>query len=117
MRNSSKSFLRVALNVSIALFALSFFFQGSLLSAANEGETLYKSKCVACHAADGSGNTPIGKRLQVRDLRLSEVQKLSDAEMSEIITKGKGKMPAYASLKPAQVAQLVAYMRDLAKKK
>jgi mono/diheme cytochrome c family protein len=35
-----------------------------------------------------------------------------------VITKGKGKMPAFgAKIKPDEVAKLVAYLRDLAKKK
>ncbi len=83
-----------------------------------EAESLYKTKCVTCHAADGSGNTPAGKKLGVRDFRSAEAQKQSDSELSEIVGKGKNKMPGYAkSLKEAQIKDLVAYIRELARKK
>jgi len=45
------------------------------------------------------------------------VQAQSDADMTTIITSGKGKMPAYGkSLKPDQLKDLVTYIRTLAKK-
>lgn len=79
---------------------------------------LFQMKCVACHAADGSGNTPVGKTLKIKDLSDADVQKESDAAMAEIITKGKDKMPAYEkTLKPDQIKGLVAYVRSFAQKK
>ena len=33
-------------------------------------EKLYRTKCAACHAADGSGNTPAGKKFAVRDFQI-----------------------------------------------
>ncbi len=81
-------------------------------------ENLYKSKCAMCHAADGSGNTTAGKKLGVRDLRSPEVQKQTDAQLTEVTVKGKNKMPAYKKkLTEVQIKQLVAYIRELAKKK
>jgi len=79
---------------------------------------LYQTKCAACHAADGSGNTAAGKALMVRDLRDAEVQKQSDADLTAAIAKGKNKMPPYEkTLKPEEITSLVAYSRELAKKK
>jgi mono/diheme cytochrome c family protein len=81
-------------------------------------EALYKAKCASCHAADGSGTTAIGKKMQLRDLRSADVQKQSDAQLTTIITKGKGKMQSYEkSLNADQIKQLVAYMRELGKKR
>ena len=58
-----------------------------------------------------------GKALGAKDLASSEVQKKSDAELTEVITKGKGKMPAFgAKLKPEEIKQLVAYIRAIPKK-
>jgi mono/diheme cytochrome c family protein len=83
----------------------------------NPGETLYKQKCTPCHAADGSGNNPMGKTLHARDLRSPEVQKHTDAELTEIITTGKDKMPAYGkTLKPEEIKGLVTYIRSIAAK-
>ena len=83
-----------------------------------QAEGLYKSKCAACHAADGSGDTPAGKKLGVRDFHLPEVQKQTDAELGETTAKGKSKMPAYEKqLKPEEIRGLVGYIRELGKKR
>ena len=80
-------------------------------------EKLYKSKCAACHGADGKGETAIGKANKMRDLGSADIQKQSDEDLQEIISKGKGKMPAYGkSLKPEQIKDLVTYIRGFGKK-
>lgn len=87
------------------------------LPADDSGGSLYKTKCAACHGADGKGDTPAGKKTGARDFSSPEVQKMSDAELSEAIAKGKNKMPAYEkSLKSGQLKDLVAYIRTLARK-
>jgi|SRR5580704_3441844 cytochrome c6 len=80
------------------------------------GEALYKTKCAACHGADGKGETTVGKANNVRDLGSADVQGQSDDAIAAIISNGKGKMPAYGkSLKPEQIKDLVAYIRTLKK--
>lgn len=81
------------------------------------GAALYKEKCIGCHAADGSGNAPMGKALKAGDLRTPEIQGKKDAELAASITNGKGKMPAQKGLSAAQVGQLLDYVRTLAKAK
>jgi mono/diheme cytochrome c family protein len=49
------------------------------------------------------------------DMGSADVQKMSDADLSTIITTGKGKMPAYKTLTPDQVKDLVGYIRSLKK--
>jgi mono/diheme cytochrome c family protein len=74
----------------------------------------YKAKCAACHGADGSGSTPTGKSLKVRDLRGADIKGMSDDALYNVIAKGKGKMPAYEkSLGADQCKALVAYIRQL----
>lgn len=87
-------------------------------AAANDtGKAPYKAKCQACHAADGSGKTPVGKSLKVADLRSPEIQKKSDAELSEFIANGKGNMPSFkSSTKEEDIRAIVAYLRSLAAK-
>lgn len=101
------------------VFLVAALLASSRVAQAQSGaEGLYKAKCVMCHAADGSGDTPAGKKLGAHDFRSEEVQKLSDGQLAETINKGKNKMPGYEkSLKEAQVKELVAYIRALAKKK
>jgi mono/diheme cytochrome c family protein len=79
---------------------------------------LYQMKCVACHGADGVGNTTVGKALKIRDFHDPDVQKQSDADLATIVGMGKNKMPAYAkTLKPDEIKGLVAYVRELGNKK
>ncbi len=80
---------------------------------ADDAATTFKSKCASCHGLDGSGNTVVGKKLEVRDLRSAEVKKTSDAQMNTMITKGKGKMPAAKGLNAEQIKEIVAYVRSL----
>lgn len=85
---------------------------------AQDAAGLYKTKCVVCHAADGKGATPAGKATGVRSFASAEVQKESDDELTQITTKGKGKMPAYENkLTGPQIKDLVAYARELGKAK
>ncbi len=80
-------------------------------------EATYKGKCAMCHGPDGKGETPTGKAMKVKDFGSDDVQKMSDADLSGVISAGKGKMPAYKTLTPDQVKDLVAYVRGLGKKK
>jgi len=82
--------------------------------AQNPSETLYKSKCAACHGADGSGS-PIGKQMGAHDFTTADVQKMSDAELTGTIATGKNKMPKYGFLKPEDIKGLVVYIRTLKK--
>jgi cytochrome c6 len=107
-----KNWKLLAIVTAIAFVAL------PLLAAEPDGAAIYKSKCMMCHAANGSGDTPTGKSMKVRDLRSAEVQKMSDEQIEKSIENGKGKMPAYKSkLSDAEIDALVKYIRDLAKKK
>jgi len=81
------------------------------------GAALYKKSCAMCHGADGSGNSPMGQKMGVRDLKSADVQKQTDAQLTQMISKGKGKMPAYGEkLKAEEIKDLVAYIRELGKK-
>ena len=64
-------------------------------NAAENGEAIYKEKCAMCHGADGSGQTGMGKRLKLRDLKSPEVQKATDAQLFALIAHGKSPMPAF----------------------
>src|ERR1039458_5391278 len=77
---------------------------------------LFASKCSMCHGPDGSAQTTMGKNLKIRDFHSSDVQKQSDADLKTVITKGKGKMPAFdGKLTGEQIDQLVGYLREIGK--
>jgi len=87
------------------------------VAAADEPAAIYKKQCASCHGADGSGKTGAGKAFKLRDLRSPEVQGQSDAQLFDIVAKGKGKMPAYANnLGHDNIHVLVKHMRAMAKK-
>jgi mono/diheme cytochrome c family protein len=114
--NGEKQNALPALLTAIVIVAVAV--TGSTLLAAQDGPTLYKTKCAMCHGADGKGETPMGKKLNVRDLGSPEVQKQTDAELTTIISKGKGKMPPFeGKLTAEQIGQVVAQIRELGKKK
>jgi mono/diheme cytochrome c family protein len=92
-------------------------FLSTSVKADNTAEATYKAKCAMCHGADGKGETATGKAMKVKDFASEEVQKMSDEDLSEVISKGKGKMPAYKTLTPEQVKDLAAYVRAFVKKK
>jgi mono/diheme cytochrome c family protein len=85
-----------------------------LSAHAQSASDLYKTKCAACHGADGTGSA-MGKKLGAHDFTTADVQKMSDAELTDIITNGKNKMPKYGSLKPEDIKGLVAFIRTLKK--
>jgi len=86
--------------------------------AQTDAAKTYKTNCELCHGPDGSGNTGPGKAFHAQDLRSADTQRQSDAALTEVITKGRGKMPAFgAKLKPEDITKLVAYIRTLAAKK
>jgi mono/diheme cytochrome c family protein len=88
----------------------------SVARADNTAEAMYKAKCAMCHGPDGKGETATGKAMKAGDFASPDVQKMSDADLADAIAKGKGKMPAYKTLTPDQVKDLVAYIRSLSKK-
>ena len=100
----------------LAVIALAFC---STFSAAEGGAAAtYKAKCAMCHGTDGKGDTPAGKKMGAHDFGSPEVQGQTDEQLAEITAKGKNKMPAYGkSLKESEIKDLVAYVRELGKKK
>ncbi len=83
---------------------------------AQAGADTYKAKCMMCHAADGSGNTPAGKSMGALSFKSAALIKASDADLIAATTNGKLKMPAYKSqLTTAQIAEVINYVRTLQK--
>jgi len=84
---------------------------------AASAQDVYLDKCSVCHGQDGAGNTAKGRKLKVKSAKSPEVQKLSEAEMLEIVSKGKGKdMDGFEKeLGGDMVKQLVTYYRTLSK--
>ncbi len=106
---------------TIAVIVLvSGIFVGSSYAAGNAtaGKDLFTAKCTMCHGADGAGNTAMGKKFNIQNLRAPEIQKRSDAELAASVTKGKNKMPAFeGKLTPDEIGNVIAHIRELPKQK
>ncbi len=105
------------LAVLVVLILLSSVFLVRAYAADNPAASLFTAKCAMCHGADAHGKTAMGAKFNIKDLVSPEVQKQSDAQLTQLIAKGKDKMPAYdGKLTKEEISQLTAYLRSLAKK-
>jgi len=101
--------MKMILRVLLAAAVLAMIF--STYSFADAGAD-YKAKCAMCHGANGEGKAA----MKTQDFASPEVQKMSDADLTDTITKGKGKMPAYdGKLTKEQIDGLVKWIRTLKK--
>jgi cytochrome c6 len=101
-------------SLTIVLVATLILIAAPAAFAAADGAAIYKAKCASCHGADGSGQTPMGKSMKLRDLRSPEVQKQTDQELYKWTADGKDKMPAYkGKLTEAEINALVGLIRKM----
>ncbi len=100
----------------ILTLALVVTFGTSLMAQNFDAKQQFQQKCSMCHGADGKNPTMIGKNLGAPDLSSDKVQKLSDKDLHEIISHGKGKMPAYEkAFGDKGVDAMVKYVRSVKK--
>jgi mono/diheme cytochrome c family protein len=87
-------------------------------SGNDPGASTFEEHCATCHAPNGSGDTVVGKSMKIPDLHSAEVQKLSDAQLADVIANGKGLMPGFKSnLSKDEIDALVKHVHQLAGKK
>jgi cytochrome c6 len=91
---SMKKFLAV---VFVAALSASAF--------AADGTAIFKSKCAGCHGPDGSR---VIAAMGVKAVNTPEVKKMGAAGVSNIVTKGQGKMPAFGGRLSADEVRAVA---------
>jgi len=93
--------------IAVALFILI----PSLSWAGDDGATLYKTKCAACHGADAAGK-PAAK---IPGLTSDDAKKMSDADMEKAITEKPKHAGIAKNLTPDQVKMVVSYIRSIQK--
>lgn len=116
------------LSSSLLFVSAGLFCAGAIAHAADpvdpaKAKENWTKMCARCHAADGSGNTKAGKKLNVKDYTSKDVQaKMTDEEMLKAVLEGvkddagKEKMQAYKEkLSEADAKDLVALVRGMAK--
>jgi mono/diheme cytochrome c family protein len=99
----------VAVGIAVAGAACSSDDGGSTSTtraATPSGAEVFATNCATCHAADGSG----GQGPALGDGAANE--RLSEADMVEVVTKGRAAMPAWKGvLSKAEIAAVVRYVR------
>ncbi|MBI4462551.1 MAG: cytochrome c [Acidobacteria bacterium] len=82
------------------------------------GKAVFTKKCATCHGAAGEGKDAIAKMMKVEmhHLGAKEVQAKSDADLHKEITEGTGKMKPVKGMTEEELANVIAYVRSLAKK-
>jgi cytochrome c6 len=106
-------YFAIILGTAVVLAVLGFTSRAGAKPApdAAAGEATYKSNCVVCHAADGTGS-PTGKALKAPDLHSDPVQKMTVAQMEAQVSDGKNNMPPFKNtLNKEQIEGVVAYVR------
>lgn len=104
--------------ILIVMIALALFLILPNLSwAADEGATLHKTKCAACHGTDLGGKSAA----KIPSLVSDDAKKASDADLAEMISNGgKDKKASHAfvnkGVTPDQVRMVVSYIRETQKK-
>jgi cytochrome c6 len=103
----------IILGAAIAISVAGFTPRAAAKPAADDaGATTFKSNCVVCHGADGTGS-PTGKALKAPDLNSDAVQKMTAAQMEAQVSDGKNNMPPFKStLSKEQIQGVVAYVRS-----
>lgn len=97
----------LVLTIAVALFILI----PSLSWAGDDGATLFKTKCAACHGVDGAGK-PAAK---IPSLISDEAKKMSDADLAKAVTEKPKHAGIAKSLTPDQVKMVVSYIRSIQK--
>lgn len=103
--------------LSCAILSLVLILMVAGPTRAQDGAALFKTKCAACHGADGAGKAA----MKGTNLLSPEAKQRSDAELEDAILKG-GKTGKAShvfekrGVTAAQAKGLVAHIRELQKK-
>jgi mono/diheme cytochrome c family protein len=95
----------------LTIAATLFILIPNLSWAADDGASLYKTKCAACHGADATGK-PAAK---IPSLVSDDVKKVSDDGFAKSIAETARHPGPVKNLAPDQVKMVVTYIRSLQK--
>jgi mono/diheme cytochrome c family protein len=83
------------------------------------GAAVYRAQCTACHGEEGKGDGPAAAGLTPRppDLtRLEHLRTMSDEELLQVLSVGKGSMPGFGNILTEQeLTDVVAWLRVINK--
>ena len=101
----------------LSLIAAAICLSLSLNASAEDGSAIFAKECAKCHGVDGKGDTPMGKKLKIKDLSV-EAAKLGEAKIAATIKEGvkegdKTRMKAFADLSEADLKALAKHVLTL----
>jgi cytochrome c6 len=98
------------------LLILALFFLSRTSLAQSSGADTFNAKCQVCHGAKGLGDTPFGKSLAVPPYNAPDIRKMSDADLTVVIKKGKNKMPGFSGqVTDSEIKEVLKYIHTLQK--
>jgi len=110
--------MKLLVSITCVLFAM----PGGPILAASAGnpkpaKAVFAASSKTSHDAKGHANRPLAKALKVTIPALSdkEIQGKSDEELKKVVGEGFGKMKPVPGLSSKQVADVVAFVRSVAK--
>ncbi len=74
--------------------------------AASAGAAVYQTQCAICHGVNRTGAPPAFPSL------VGVTQRLTGAQISAVLTHGRGRMPAFPNLTSVQTAALLDFLRS-----
>ena len=84
------------------------------------GTRVFAQRCALCHGPDGHGDGPGSKALNPKPRNFHDTAYMStrtDAQLLEVIHKGKGAMPKWGGvLREAEITAVLGHVRELGKK-
>jgi mono/diheme cytochrome c family protein len=96
------AFFTGLLVISLAFSRSSFAQKKNPIEASQEsvskGQTIFKKNCQVCHGEKGMGDGPAGQRMNPKPANFTDklgMEKMTDGELFQAITKGKNPMPAF----------------------
>jgi len=109
--NPRSHFMKNIVRTNVVL-ALTLALAGAM-AMAEDGASIYKTKCASCHGATGTPNPGMAKMMGIKPVGDPEMKKLNEAAISTAIKSGKGKMKPVAGLTDPQVKEVAAYFKSL----
>lgn len=84
-----------------------------VISDNNSVRDLYQKNCARCHGADGKSDSELGRLYDSPDLTGRNTKRMSQKQMTRLISNGKGGMPAFKKkLSSKEITSLVNYVRS-----
>ncbi len=115
--------LRKALAYGAAVFFLGCCTAPAMAKAADaaKGKTIYSSKCILCHGAQGKGDGPAGMAFSPKPANFTSKAFWQtpniEGTMAGSIKNGKGQMPSFPGLTTSDIQDVIQYIEQTFKPK